>query len=290
MFFATYKATIKNLIRAALLWILLLLVLAVVVSRVSSVSYSHSIVEGDKIVNILYDTDPEFQFDYHGYVQALRNNFSTISIYAIPLFAVITVLLVLSRDYKDSFFEIEKAGGVSAGTYFLGRLAAILTVNIAAGLFVTLFHSHLYCYTRHIASDLAMPMGNFLLETTVRVIRLYFLGMLPGILFYLGITYMAGSLLKSGFFGTLVSSSWILFIYTASRNVKLRLSPAYEFLDPHTYGFYGYWGYYDTEWFTDKALRNPWSAGELIMHTALIAGVGIIGFTVAYFSTKKRTI
>ena len=291
MFLATYKATLKNLVRAALLWVIALLVVGVAIERTSSPNYGAVIVENNQIVAEYTDLDPEFEFDFHGYVQALRNNFAGLSIYAIPLFAVISVMLVLSRDYKDNFFEIDKAGGVRSGTYFLGRLAAILTVNIAVGLTINLFYNHLYCITRDIMGDLAMSSWSYICETNVRVLRLYFLGMLPGVIFYTGLTYMAGSLLKSGFLGSLIGSSWFMFLYAAMKNnISVKLTKTYQFLDPHAHEFYAYWGYYDTEWFTDKALRNPWSTEELILHTAIIAGAGIFGFVVSYFCVKKRTV
>ncbi len=291
MFSATYKATLKNLARAALLWIMALLVIGVVIERTSSANYGTVIVENNEIVAEYTDLDPEFPFDFQLYVQALRNNFGGLSVYATPLFGIISVMLVLSRDYKDNFFEIDTSGGVRASTYFFGRLAAILTVNIAVGLITNLFYNHLYCITRDIMGDLSMSLWGYISETTVRVLRLYFLGMLPGVLFYIGLTYMAGSLLKSGFLGSLVSSSYVIFLYASGRtNISFKMSTLYNFMDPHAHGFYAYWGYYDTEWFTDKALRNPWSAEELILHTSIIAGVGIIGFLVSYFCIKKRTI
>ena len=45
MFFATYKSTLKNLVRAALLWAMVILMLGVAVERVVNVNYTKAIVE-----------------------------------------------------------------------------------------------------------------------------------------------------------------------------------------------------------------------------------------------------
>lgn len=289
MFSATYKTTLKNLLRAALLWIMVILVFSVVAERVTSVNYMRAIVENGRIVKNVTDLEEEFHIDYHGYVQALRNNFATMSIYAYPLFAIISVMLVLNRDFKDNFFEIERAGGVKAGTYFFGRLAAILTVNIVVGVTMNLLHNHFYCITRDVMGNLGMTPSDYVSETTVRVLRLFFFGHLPGVIFYIGLTYMAGCLLKSAFLGTVVGSSWVLFLYVGMRNVGFRSSAVYEYLSPHASGFYLYWGYYDTELFTSEYI-SLWSTEQLIIHTSIVAGVGIIAFAVSYICTRQRKI
>ena len=290
MFSATYKATLKNLIRAALLWVMVMLIFAVATARVTSVNYTRAIVENGKILKTVTDLEEEFHIDYHGYVQALRNNFATMSVYAYPLFAIVSVMLVLSRDFKDNFFEIERAGGVRASTYFFGRLSAVLTVNIIVGVVTSLFHSHFYCITRDVMGNLDMSLWSYVSETTVRVLRLFFCGHLPGVIFYIGLTYMAGCLLKNGFLGSLVGSSWFMFLYAAMKNnINVKLTKTYQFLSPHASGFYLYWGYYDTEFFVSEYI-SLWSTEELILHTAVTVGVGIIGFAVSYFCIKKRNV
>ena len=290
MFLTTYKASLKNLLRSALLWAMLILMLGVAIEKVATVNYTKAIVEDWVLIDTVTDLDEEFHIDYGGYVQALRHHASILAMYAAPLFAIVSVILVLSRDYKDNFFEIEKAGGVSALSYFFGRLCAVLTVNVAATLAVNIVYSQLYCFTRDVMGNLSMSFWEYLSETLVRNLRLYFLAMLPGIIFYIGLTYMVGCLFKSGFLGSLVSTSHLLMIYVIFRSPKYRLTEVYEYVVPSCDNFFLYWGYYDTEWFTNKELHNPWSAEQLIMHTAIIAGIGIIGFAVSYICIRRRKI
>lgn len=290
MFFATYKATLKNLMRAALLWVMLALFVGVAVHKTCVPNYSQVIVENDRIVAEYTDLQSEFNMDYGAYVQALRNNFGHLSYYAVQLFAIVSVMLVLTRDYSDSFFEIEKAGGVAPSQYFLGRLAAILTVNLLVGLVVVMFHNHLYCITRDVMGDVPMSLGEYLSETNIRVLRLYFCAMLPGVLFYLGVTYVSGCLLKSGFLGTVISTSWVIGVFALGRTAGFRMKTLNDFLDPFTYKIYLYWGYFDTEWFTEKNIHNPWTNGELILHTGLSVGICIICLAVSYACIKKRKV
>ncbi|MBQ8524696.1 MAG: hypothetical protein IJ457_08750 [Clostridia bacterium] len=290
MFFATYRNTLKTLVRSALLWVMFVLLLAVAIYKVSVPNYGMVVVENDIIIREITDLEDEFEMTRGSYVQALRNNFGHLSYYAVPLFSIVSVMLVLSRDCKDSFFEIEKAGGVKPRTYFFGRLAAILTVNIVLVLVAVMFHNHLYCITRDVMGDMSMSLWAYVSETCIRVLRLFFCGMLPGMLFYIGLTYMAGSLFKSGFFGTVVSSSWVLLVYALGRTAGFRMSTVNDFLDPLNHKFYMYWGYYDTEWFTEKTIHNPWSAETLLVHTALVVGIAVLGFAVSYICIRKRKV
>ena len=97
MFLTTYKNTLKNLIRSTTFWLLVAVLAIVVIQGVNEGFY-------------LVDTEPDFVLTYQMYIQSIINSLaSKLLMYALPIFAVITVVLVLNRDYGDKFFEIEKA-------------------------------------------------------------------------------------------------------------------------------------------------------------------------------------
>ena len=129
MFSSVYKTTLKNLFRSLIFWLAAAFVIGVTVYEFSKGHYG----EYDHTLNeMIYDTDPRFVLSYIHYKSLMQNVcISDVMYYAMPIFTVISTVLVLNRDYGDQFFEIEKASGVKAITYTGGRLAALVTVNFA---------------------------------------------------------------------------------------------------------------------------------------------------------------
>ena len=89
MFLTTYKNTFKNLIRSTTFWLLVAVLAIVVIQGVNEGFY-------------LVDTEPDFVLTYQMYIQSIINSIaSKLLMYALPVFAVITVVLVLNRDYGN---------------------------------------------------------------------------------------------------------------------------------------------------------------------------------------------
>lgn len=99
-----------------------------------------------------------------------------------------------------SFFEIEKAGGVSILRCLAGRLCALATVVLAAQI-VTSFLS-MYIYVGRWGGVVGMTVPEFFADSTVRLLRIDFCAALPIILFYIGLTYLIGAVFHSGLIAT----------------------------------------------------------------------------------------
>ena len=89
MFVSTYKVTLKNLIRSKTFW----LVLAVLL-----INTIHESLEG------FYadDDSPEMILSFAEYIPCIVNSCcSHFLMYAMPIFTIITTVLVVNRDYGD---------------------------------------------------------------------------------------------------------------------------------------------------------------------------------------------
>ena len=73
MFFATYKTTLKTLLRSVLLWIAFVLTIVVVMNACLRTNVWYAVVENDVIVKNVLDTDPEFVLPYDIYIQTYVN-------------------------------------------------------------------------------------------------------------------------------------------------------------------------------------------------------------------------
>ena len=130
MFLKIYKTTFKNIFRSPTFWMMFGL---------------FAFIAWD-IVNRL-ELYGESSFDYTDYVQLVSNTMSSrVLYYAMPLFTVITTVIVLNRDHGDNFFEIEKAAGVSPAKYVVARLLALVTINFIVATIVSYFYLHLHVF------------------------------------------------------------------------------------------------------------------------------------------------
>lgn len=187
MFFATYKNTFKTLLRSWTFWIAFA---ALAVITVPTAWERPIYAEG---FEHLAPTTLSF-FEYNQHVGNLIA--SSFLVYALPVFAVISTVLVLNRDHGDQFFEIEKAAGAKPVTYLAGRLCAILTLQIAV---VFLWGSLLlHAYVIGWGGVEELSFGAYLVNVTVQMLRWTLACVLPCMLFYVGLTYMIGSIAKSG--------------------------------------------------------------------------------------------
>lgn len=293
MFFATYKATLKTLLRAALFWMAVLLVLGIVIECGIRVNYGRALVENNKIVGHLVDTDPEFReyMTYDVYIQTVQNSQSAwLMIYAMPAFAVLSTMLMLTRDYKDNFFEIEKSSGVKTVNYFFGRFAALLTVNLSVCLICGFTGLHTYFFTRGGPPDCFVSLLEYFSESTVRVLRVFCCAQILTILFFIGITYVAGSLLRSGFAGGVIGFAAVLFNYLTRTSLRTKMPNEYiDYLTPYSVNHYAYWGYYDSETF-NNIMVNPFDGSDILICTCWLLGISLVFFTVSFICTKRRSI
>lgn len=291
MFFATYKTFVKTLLRSFLFWMLVLIVFVLVLGKATTVHYSKSIV-GDNytVIDVITDTDPEFDMTYKHYIQTtLNGTLVGVMLYAMPLFAVLSTMLVLNRDYGDNFYEIENSSGIRKSSYFFGRLASLFTVNILMGLFSAIAYVNYYYFSR--GGYAQFTMQEYILDSANRIMRLFSCAMLPGILFFIAVTYAFGCLFKSGFMGAIMGIVTVLVEYASKTFMNQRFSSLYhDYLSPKPLNLYTYWGFYDTEWFDEKITHNPFTQSQMLTSVGITLGVVILLFSIAFVCVKKRRL
>lgn len=290
MFWSIYKNITKTLLRSFILWAGIVIVLFLVLERAMQINYGYSIVENNEIVAHIVDTDPEFTLSYDYYIQIIMNAArGWVMMYAMPIFCVISTVLVLNRDFSDGFFEVEKAGNCKISTYFVGRLISLITSNVIVCFLSCLASIHFYYFSRGGISDFNIFL--YLFDSTIRVIRMLCFSMFPAILFFISLTYMVGVVFKSGFLGAIVGLGYVLFEYGTKSFLIAHFSQTYhDYLTPKPDKLYQYWAFYDTEWFTEKIVHNPFSTVQMLMCVTIIISVSILFLLISYISLKKRNI
>ena len=197
MFLSIYKTTIKNLLRSLMFWMAVGLVIGITFYECKNGVYS---MYSYSYKEIIYDTDPRFVLELNQYKNLIGNVcISFVMYYAMPIFTVISTVLVLNRDYGDQFFEIEKAGGVRSWKYTGGRISALVTVNFALVFIACFLGVWLYLLTRVGPEGVyKMETGELLWDSAKRLIRFIAFMPLPTTLFYISFTYFLGNIFKNG--------------------------------------------------------------------------------------------
>lgn len=189
MFLSTYKNTVKTILRSGLFWITFAVLILIAAPSLSG------------FVTYAVGHEPTSLSVSH-YIEHLKNIISSsFLVYAMPLFSVVVTVLVLNRDYGDQFFEIEKAANVRPVQYLLGRMCAILSILLVVQMFSADVLLHIYVAGWGGVDGL--PLGTYLLDSTIRLLRMVFGLALPCMLFYVSLTYMVGALFHSGLIGAL---------------------------------------------------------------------------------------
>lgn len=221
MFRAIYKNTIKTLLRSrafriAILAFMIVVVLPVVQSRKATIQVPEA------VENYVFPTWTEEQRSEYleelytlsewEYIERANGLiFVSFLRYALPILAVISTVLVLNRDYGDSFFEIEKAAGIRLGWYLFGRLCGIASLLFAVTFVWGVFLLHVQVIDW--GGVVRMPLGTYLLDSTFRMLRVTVFGALPCVLFFVGLTYLFGTLFKSGLVAVIGGFGYVLGAY-----------------------------------------------------------------------------
>ena len=279
----------KTLLRSFLLWIVIVLALFIVMNYASSVNSSYTLVENGLPVKQVLDTDPDYVLIKNVYIQTYINcAISWVLLYVIPVLCVVSVMIVLTRDYSDNFFEIQKSNGEKAYSHYLGQLTAILTINILLYLIVTYIATNYYYFSRGGVEELTII--EYLLDNITRIIRMFVTSALPTIILYTTLTYFLCCLFKSGFAGGVLSLGYVLFVYSSKSILRTRLPNEYHlYFSPISSVPYRYWGLYGTEWFYEEAGQNPYTANQVLLWLGIMVGSIVLYGVITYFYTKKRT-
>ncbi len=283
MFRSTYKNTVKSIIRSALFWIALAALIVLVAPGV----------KGFVIYNEGYEPPALELISYQEHVYNLVSSFL---IYALPVFAVIVTVLVLNRDYGDQFYEIEKAAGMKTAPYLLGRLCGIISVVLVVQLVLADILLHIYVIGWGGVEGLSL--GAYLLDSTLRLISLTLAMSLPCVLFYVGLTYMVGTLFKNGVVGAIGGFVYVI-LYRAllvfktelvynKENALAKLYFEYICHIPDKLSSYVYAvGREDREMML-AMVRT--SLGEAAVALAILLGFFAVFASVVYWRTKKREV
>lgn len=285
MFSAVYKTTMKNLFRSPLFWLMLIFVYAVGIRRAVvgfTAQFNFSLGE------MIYDNDPRYLIDSGAYLKFAMNSVITdILKYAIPAFAVVTVTLILNRDYGDNLYEIEKAAGLSPISYVIGRLSAICTVCLAVTT-TSIFISFQY-FTISRGSLIVREPLEYITESTVRIMRNIVLIAWPCVLFYIGLAYFIGCLFRSGFASSVVTLIYMM-IFVASESVFMMRAPALylNYISPVPKKIVFYLWYYGTSVFESAIESQGTSAADAAVCVIFLVGAFTVLSLLAFICTKKR--
>ena len=275
MFIVTYKTTFKTLFRSITFWLIVSVLTIVAIQGATTGLY-------------LGDGAPNFSLSYKDYVQCVINSLIVkLLMYALPIFSVITVVLVLNRDYGDKFYEVEKAANIKPFAYLSGRLSSLITVNFVVLLLSNLLCMYLYLYTRGGVEGLTA--WEVISETFMRVLRVdIFVGM-PSLIFYIGLTYFVGAIFKNGIPAAVVGMGYSLGVYAAYLMLRFRISEDYfNYFSPIPKKLRQFFHYYDTEWFEDMITRQKTSVTHVAFCISFLVGVAVLCSAISYIRVRQR--
>ena len=292
MFLSIYKTTIKNLLRSLMFWMAVGLVIGITFYKCKNGVYS---MYSYSYKEIIYDTDPRFVLELNPYKNLIGNVcISFVMYYAMPIFTVISTVLVLNRDYGDQFFEIEKAGGVRSWKYTGGRISALVTVNFALVFIACFLGVWLYLLTRVGPEGVyKMETGELLWDSAKRLIRFIAFMPLPTTLFYISFTYFLGNIFKNGWIGGFGGMSHIIATYLFGYQLRFRLPDRYHdyFSINNAQKIRSYLS--RCSWDTDFEIfidKSGTSIKDAALCFSFVTGLAIIMLIISYIRVRKRSV
>ncbi len=270
-------ATLKTLVRSTTFWLMLAVLLAVTVGGAWSGYFNGDRADGIVIIE-------------QNYVQVVSNSGAgTLLVFCMPLFAIVTVVLIQSRDYGDRFFEIEKAAGQKPSRYVFARFLVLTVLNVAVFILLHAICLHLYIGTR--GSVEGMGMGEYLADATARLLRFDLAVGAPCIVFYIGVAFLFGSLFASGIAGAAGAGGYLVAYNIMDLFFRWKSDGFYfDYLSPIPSKLRYFFHYYDSPWFdsiVDYFGLTPTDVlfCELFLFLSAFACAGI-----AYLRTRRRSI
>lgn len=284
MFFATYKNTLKNIVRAPTFWLLLSLFVFEIIQIIIGSSSSYY---DFNLKEMIDDTDPRFVVGYRLYLKKTFNVVRQVMIDTMPLITVVSTVLVLNRDYGDNFYEIEKAAGIKPRHYLFGRLTALVTLLIGIGAVASLAYFHTYIFTR--GGVPSLDLFTYFTDSTVRIMRVFLFTGLPCILFYIAFTYCIGAVCRNGIPAAVVSIGYVVLNSVIYTTLRYRLNPLIlDYLVPLPNKLGQYFYSYDTEEFEGMLKMLDTSLEKAVICLCILGGCVVVYTTIAYLCTRKR--
>ncbi|MBQ3598944.1 MAG: hypothetical protein II987_06725 [Clostridia bacterium] len=277
MLITIYKNTLKTIFRTKTFWLCMFVMLIVAAQGAISGYY-------------VGDDEPGTVLNFNDYIQVISNCcITTLLQYAMPIFSIITVALIINHDYRDNFFEIEKSAGMKPSHYVLGRISALLALNSVIVVLLHFICLYTYLITRGWVKD--MTYIECIADSLPRILRIDAFVAIPCITFYLGIALLFGNVLKSGIATTVFSSSYAIAYYVFNLIFRHRIGETYfNYFSPIPKKLRQYFHFYDTEWFDGLLKSYDLSIEKAIFCLFFLVGIFILGALVSYLITRKRTV
>ena len=286
MFFQIYKTTLKNILRSKTFWLALILLFAVAVYEGIKSSYGYYDMQ---LKELIMDTDPRFILNYRTYIQHISNSCGSLLVYAIPIFAVISTVIVLTRDYGDKYFEIEKSYGQKVFRYLLGRLAGLIVIIFIAITLAVITTFYWYVFSRGGVNGL--DTAEMLADSIVRLMRNIIFRAWTCALFYICFTYVVGSMFKTGIIGGIVGMGYAVVYIACNLMLRLRVDPFYfDYLSPSPNKLMYYLYYYDTEWFEELLPAVDTNLQKAAICICVLVGASLIYCVISCLCIRKREI
>lgn len=284
MFFTTCKNTLKNLTRTTTFWLILSVMIIVAVEHATGACYGMYMPEYDEVI---MDTDPRFVLEYQRYIIHITNSLANLLSYAIPIFAVVTTVIIAQRDFNDNFFEIEKSMNVKYFKYLIGRILTIFIVNCFFVTICSFFSLHLYVFLRNGVEG--MEIWEYLCDSTIRLLRANLFRSYPCIALYVTLTYGVATIFKNSVLSAVVGLGYMI------TNLIVRLyaitdeSLYVNYFSPTPLKVMHYLYYYDTEWFGQISIIET-SPLEVTMCLSLVLLLATVFALISYLCIRKRTV
>lgn len=284
MFFTTCKNTLKNLTRTTTFWLILSVMIIVAAEHAMSACYSMYMPEYDEVI---MDTDPRFVLEYQRYIIHITNSLANLLSYAIPIFAVVTTVIIAQRDFNDNFFEIEKSLNVKCLKYLLGRIITVFIINCFLVTVCSFFSMHLYVFLRNGVEGL--ETWEYLCDSTIRLLRANLFRSYPCIAFYITLTYGVTTIFKNSIVSALIGLGYAISNIIVSLYALTEESVYLNYLSPTPLKVMQYLYYYDTEWFGQISIIET-SPLEVSLCLSLILLLATVFFLLSYLRIRKRTV
>ena len=272
-----YKTTIKNILRSPTFFMILIILVLVTIQGASYGFY-------------VGDDAPDMVIQIWDYVECVENACSAkLMMYIIPIFVSFLTVLILKRDYGDSFFEIEKASGISAFKYILGRLLALITVSFTIMFAMNLLLIHRYVFSRGGVQN--MGIVEYIIDSLIRVFFIDVSIALPGIIFYITLTYFIGTLLNSEIAAAVVSVTYALGNYVSFLIFWSDLPTViFDYFSPTPSKLRRFFRFFGTEWFEASIQNNGTTVTDAVFCILFLTFVSIAFSVIAYLRIRKRTV
>ena len=278
MFASTYKNTIKTLLRTPTFWMMLAVLFFIVFAN--NIDGLRSAIGKGTIAD----------YSYHN----LINNIpvSTIMVYPMPLFAIVSVVLLLNRDYGDMVYEIEKANNIKPRCYIWGRMAALLTVNAIIVILLSFFFLHARI-TVHGGVD-GMSTMAYLCDSFVRLMRVNIFLCIPSLAMFIGLTYAVGAIFMNGFPALVASSVYVIVFYITQFTLHMKWQEGYQiyfrYFNPLPRALRNYLTNVDTDFLDLMMKRYNDTFTDVILGFCCLTFFAGLGILISYLRIRKRTI